>query len=57
MYRVYRLFGHYRYYWRGQNIWTEWAWAALPLSFAEAQQVAQSQYARFERFGSLRKCA
>ncbi len=54
MYRVYRLFGGHRYYWCKAHFWTEWSWAAKPLPLAQAQQVAQAEYAEMERFSGKR---
>jgi len=50
MYRVYRLFGGHRYYWRDRHFWTEWSWAAKPLRLDQAQQIAQAENAEMERF-------
>jgi len=56
MYRVYRLIGTDRYYWRSPDYWTEWSWEAEPLTLARALQVAQLEGAYLERLhGAERK--
>ena len=49
MFRVYCYLAGYRYYWSKARIWTMWSRAARPLKKGEAEKLAQSEQAYFER--------
>jgi hypothetical protein len=52
MFRVYCFIDpdqKYRYYWSKAGIWSMWSHAAKPLPLKQAQQVAQSESAFYER--------